>query len=194
MSSYRIRVQDRLYAELLTVGSSLGQTFPAMGAKIGESDHAGFSPVRWHFSRYASATDPIYGDWITFAGNATAGRTPAHYPEAAVLRFDRAATDVYMHAYDGRQAIAYVLGTSAVMAGTSESALFGIDPDNEDKYAVAMRIGKGTFKGLPGIVLPQHDTLGGMFRRVPALWMPNGVGIEAERMPLAAVPSSVPIH
>lgn len=193
MSNERIRLQDRLIAEVLSAGSAAGQMFPKANAKVGQSDHPGFAPLRWRFVRGLPATSPRYEPWITCVGNEAAGLTPARYPEAAVLRFSRQGMDSQVHAYRGEQAVAYVLGTSAVMAGTSESAVFGVDPEDEDLYAVGMRIGKGVLKTLPGIIVSEHGATPGIFMRFPVL---AGAGAEAtvSRMPLEEVPAGIPIH
>ncbi|MGB4759055.1 MAG: hypothetical protein WBP26_03275 [Candidatus Saccharimonadales bacterium] len=191
MSNYRIRPQDRIKGELLAAGSTAGHIFPVLGDKIGRSDHPGFAPLRWRFMRGTPASR--YEPWIICGGNDDAGYTPANYPEVAILRFHRRGMDSQVRAYRGRQAVAYVLGTSAVMAGTSESAVFGVDPEDENLYTAGMRIGKGVLKALPGIVVSERGATPGIFIRFPVL---AGVGAEAavDRMPLEQVPAGIPIH
>jgi hypothetical protein len=143
-----IRVRDRLAAEALSYGSAIGQKFPKMAALTGQAPD-----VRWMFMRGTPATD--IEEWHDFPGNPSSGILPLHYHDTVVVSFNKEAFDACLGKEGGRKALAYVLGETAIMAGFSdEREIFGSDPENPERYAVATRIGDGALHTTVGIVLP----------------------------------------
>ena len=135
-----IKLRDRLIAETLGVGSLL------VGNKAHAGDVRGFVPAsgkisfRWRHARIP--TDSIE-NWASFEGNQSSGWTPPNYKEAGILLIDKQSLDEEQVKHGGKQAVAYALGTTVMIGYGQSPFLFAHNKMEEDRYIIAMGIGKG---------------------------------------------------
>lgn len=140
MSFHNEQIRDWAKAELHSTASGLAVRLPK-----GPS-------VLWQHSW----DNPALGrNWIQYDGDPKSGHFPKNYRQVATISVERELLDITVETVGGKQAVAYLLGKNAVMVGTAvEGDLFGIDTEDDSRYAVGMRIGKGILRVLPGVESP----------------------------------------
>jgi hypothetical protein len=181
-----VRPHDTLAANLLSAGSTLASVFPARLNFIGRADAPSYTPVRW--SHWPRPADELRDTWAEFEGIETAGRTPRHYGQAAILLVDREKMDQlrgrgHPRRYD---AVTYGLG-SAVMVGMSfKHEILGLEHADDVDYRVALRIGKGPLEAGVGV----YDAAG--VKRSIYTALEEGVR-PGPTMPIAEVPDAIPL-
>lgn len=119
-----------------------------------ESNAPSYTPVTW---QVASHDVESVDDWAVFVGDPAAGVIPRWYREGAIVNIEREALDDLQQREGGRHAAAYALG-SMIMVGELPNG-FGHEMTDEDRYAVGMRIGKGTLMMTAGLWLPEDRRL-----------------------------------
>jgi hypothetical protein len=165
LMSERIKVLDRFYAESQEAGSGIVQLASPLRKWFSPTQAPSSTLTRWRHAR-VPASD--FKDWLEFP--AASGNLPSSYSKAAILKVERKYVDVLTDLPDVQQAVAYRLGETAVMLGYSKNSeqIFGIDPEDDNYYAVAMGIGKAGLRALPGVLLekrtfisfPEHTVKG----------------------------------
>ena len=155
MHHYKIRPRDRAWAEIQTLGSRFASHSPKLGAQVRGDQQAQYIPLRWFHARQTVSS--IRG-WLEFAPDDSGGRLPRNYRGAATILLETAALDGYLNNYpDGREAVAYRLGKTAVMVGTHPAGadIFSDSLDGSSQLAIAMRIGRGPLQAVAGLWSPQ---------------------------------------
>ena len=178
MSGY-VKLRDELMATSLDWGSAIGRAVPRIGALVGQKPAASQLAARWRYARLATGE---IDNLQEFPGHSASGNLPRNYKLAAMITIDKEVLEASYRKRGGHQAAVYALGT-AIMVGTVEEANFlGDDPENPERYAVGMAIGKGKLLAAIGI----RDDLGNTY--VPPKGMHSG-----PVLPINEWPESVPL-
>lgn len=151
---------NALKAETLSGLSSIAPHFPDTAAKILGWDLPGHVPVRWRHARGQSLELANEGQaWVDFDATDSSGRIPANYRKIGIITVHKGIEDMYLQQNKkAEQAVAYLLG-DAVMVGTAlEGNLFSEHPEDSQRYAVGMGIGRGVLRASMG-----YRTTEGMF-------------------------------
>jgi hypothetical protein len=185
----RVKRSDALQAAALSAGSAVMNALPPQWNIIGRSDAPSYIPVRWRFS----FPGPLYraGKWLTFEGAAHAGDVPSRYPMAATILVDREKMDALLTRGGTRSAAAYQLGT-AVMYGTSQHEILGLENPDAGDYQFAMRIGKGPLIAQAGAEVETRGSFWAPYRA--AMYQPLETGVRrGPVVPVSELPPNVPL-
>ena len=174
--SERIRFQDRALGSALSVGSAVATRANRVGQMVDGPKQPNSRLLRWRLSPAAVSPDH---KWYEFAGNSSAGRTPKQYPDVALFTVLRMPLDALEESVIYKPAVAYALGETAMMVGTTvnNQELLGRPLPHDEYSQIAMRIGKGTLRATVGFVTPDMH-----FHAFTNYIM------DAERLPRSAVP------
>jgi hypothetical protein len=160
LMSKALQIKDTLMARGLARGSAIACKYPVVSRALGTTHSLTGKPVRWQYVPTAKA-DPNSRYWFSFAGNEAAGSTPAGYTETAVFSFAKSMIAEQIAEYQGQEAVAYLVGKTAVMCGTlDEGELYGTDPDDISRAMIGMGIGKGVLRAMPGLLLHGNSFVG----------------------------------
>jgi hypothetical protein len=178
MSELRPELKDRTVARLLSIGSAIGSYIPVVGEKVTQTDVPNKVPARWYPLR--ERADSI-AEWVEFPGTDASGKTPRNYREAALININKAKLDNLRENFGGVHAVAYKLGTAAMVAIMQTRGRFEEDPEDSNYYQVAMGIGQG----------PLIATAGLWWREQQSLYVPENSLVDMGRRPVEELPPSV---
>ena len=166
--------QDIVVARALTVGSAVGAYVPALRCAITGQQSPNHVDARW---MVASERADSIEDWVEFPAYSQSGRTPRSYRRAAVLELNKAIFDTVREQIGGVHAVAYGLGSAAMVGVMETRSTFEPNPDDPENYQVAMGIGRGVLRATAGLwlgdrrdfVVPHDAIAAGMVYEIPDL-------------------------
>lgn len=170
----------------LTPAAAHGLSFMSSHARLWQRPHdwmmkadaPSYTPVRWQIA--AQDVDSIR-DWAEFEGNPDSGRIPRWYRTGAIINVERDTLDELQSNEGGWHAAAYALGSAIVVAEVPGG--FGHEMTDEDRYAVGLRIGRGTLQMTAGLWHPEDKRL----------VVPEDSLHRVETVPVDRFPSGIPL-
>lgn len=148
-----VKTKDYIAAELLGLGSLAAQLGP-FASMTTRSEYDCYVPLRWRHLRQDPNT---FKHWKTFDPDELLPTVPKSvrpktFSYAVTLTAWRVLVDGYRIEYAGEHAVAYRLGSHAVMLGTHEDGrFFKVHPGKPNNYIVGMRLGAGLLEAHMGI-------------------------------------------
>lgn len=138
-------------AELLAAGSALAQYAPILSAPIVGSSQEGRVPARWRHARRNDVDTLAKNDEIIeFPAHEASGRMPARYGRLALLSVRRHFVEQQITAFGGVRAVAYADKSELIVGTAVRGELFDVDPTDNERYIVGMRIGPGVLRASMG--------------------------------------------
>jgi|GEM_PF-6813671 len=137
--------RDQVMANAFSAGSILTEAFPSLKEAVYGDRHA----LRWYNAGFPKNLIP---NWQSTPGDPNSGLLPRNYASDLLISVDKDTIDGYMNRKGGQQAVVYALG-SAVMVGVDpmRTRIFAEHPDDEDRYAIGMGIGRGRLWAAMGV-------------------------------------------
>ncbi len=144
-----VQFKDRVITTLMdAVSLSASHIRPLNNALLAPEHAANYMPVRWRASRTPAST---IGAWAVADGDPTAGRTPRSYRKSAIITVNKADIDAAYERDGGRYAVACEVGSALLVGVFPEGERFGEVRERDDRYAVAMGIGRSTLAATMGL-------------------------------------------